>query len=330
MVTAALSEGLFGLLGIHWLCIIIWGIMAGIFICIAKFMIGRFLQEEKIKTEATAELLDLAVIFVMVMFIGFIESTGVNFITLGFGINSYGEIQDYVVGNLNDAYTQLDGAQKVALDNLDKKTNEMITKNSVTFIGMPLLAWFGGLDRNFFMDMAKWEYIARTSIQLKFWTDASIGVIGMLQNIAPLSLTVGFFFRAFKWSKGFGGFLIVLAVSIYYVYPIVFYALFNDFSAPDISTQKVQLNGCGYNVITLSNPVVVTGSSIESMSAVMGQGSIDYSSGIADFVNSVYLGLFLSHSIALAATLMFLYHGTLILGSGMLTSEFEGRLTRLM
>lgn len=327
---AGLSEGLFGLLGIHWLCIIIWGIMAGIFICIIKFMIGRFLQEEKIKTEATAELLDLAVIFFMVMFIGVIESAGVNFITSGFQIGSYGEIQDYVVGNLNDAYTQLDGAEKVALDNLDKKTKELIDKSSVTFIGMPLLRWFGGIDKNFFMDMSKWEYVARTSIQLKFWTDASIGVIGMMQNISPLALAVGFFFRAFKWSKGFGGFLIVLAVAAYYVYPIVFYALFNDFSAPDISTQKVQLNGCGYNVITLSNPIVISGSDIASMGAMMGPQSIDYSSSIADFVNSVYLGLFLSHSIALAATLMFLYHATLIMGSGMLTNEFESRLMRLM
>jgi hypothetical protein len=325
-----LSEGLFGLLGIHWLCIIIWGIMAGIFICVIKFMIGRFLQEEKIKTEATAELLDLAVIFFMVMFIGVIESAGVNFITSGFSIGSYGQIQDYAIGNLNDAYTQLDGAERTALDNLDKKTTELIDKSSITFIGMPLLRWFGGIDKAFFMDMSKWEYVARTSIQLKFWTDASIGVIGMMQNIAPLALAAGFFFRAFKWSKGFGGFLIVLAVAAYYVYPIVFYALFNDFSAPDISTQKIQLNGCGYNVITLSNPIVISGSDIASMSAMMGPQSIDYSSSIANFVNSVYLGLFLSHSIALAATLMFLYHGTLIMGSGMLTNEFESRLMRLM
>ncbi len=328
MAVPMLSEGLFGMLGVRWLCIIIYGIMAGIFICVAKFMVGRFLQEEKMKTEATAELLDLAVIFVMVLFIGIIEAVGVNFIVQGFGVGSYTEIQNYVVDNLNTAYIQLDGAEKVAISNLNDKTTELIDKNAMTFIGMPLMAWFGGIDRNFYMELAKWEYVARTSVQLKFWTDASIGIIGMMQNIAPLSLTVGFFLRVFKWSKGFGGFLIVLAISAYYVYPIVFFALFNDFSAPSVYSQTVQLNGCGYNVITLSNPIVLSGG--DTVTALMSQGSIDYSSSLAKFVNSVYLGLFLSHSIALAATLMFLYHGTLILGSGMLTSEFESRLTRLM
>jgi hypothetical protein len=323
-----LSEGLFGLLGIHWLCIIIWGIMAGIFICMLKFMIGRFLQEEKIKTEAMAEMLDLGVIFVLVASIGFIETAGVNFITSGFGIGSYSEIQDYVVGNLNDAYAQLDMAKTTAVTSLESKTRNIITKNAWTFMGMPLFAW--SLDKADYMELARWEYVARTSIELKYWTDASIGIIGMMQKIAPLALAVGFFFRAFKWSKGFGGFLITLSVAAYYVYPIVFYALFNDFSAPAISAQTVQLNGCGYNVITLSNPIVLSGSSTQSMAALLGPGSIDYSSTIAAFVNSVYLGLFLSHSIALAATLMFLYHATLILGSGMLTSEFEGRLMRLM
>jgi hypothetical protein len=323
-----LSEGLFGLLGVHWLCLIIWGIMAGIFICIIKFMIGRFLQEEKIKTEAMAEMLDLGVILVMVAFVGFIESAGVNFIKEGFGIGGYAEIQDYVVNNLNDAFVQLDTAKTTAITSLNEKTTELITKNSVTFIGMPLFAW--SIDKNFYMEMAKWEYVARTAIELEYWTDASIGIIGMMQNIAPLALATGFFFRAFKWSKGFGGFLMVLAVAAYYVYPIVFYALFNDFSAPAISAQTVQLNGCGYNVITLSNPVVLSGSSTQSMAALLGQGTVDYSSTIAAFVNSVYLNLFLSHSIALAATLLFLYHATLILGSGMLTSEFEGRLMRLM
>src|SRR5271157_1196478 len=123
-----LSEGLFGLMGVHWLCLIIWGIMAGIFICIIKFMIGRFLQEDKIKTEATAEMLDLAVIFVLVAFIGFIESAGVNFITSGFNIGSYSDIQDYVISNLNTAYAQLDSAGATAIANLNEKTQELIDK----------------------------------------------------------------------------------------------------------------------------------------------------------------------------------------------------------
>jgi hypothetical protein len=252
----------------------------------------------------------------------------VNFITGGFDIGSYGEIQDYVIGNLQDAFSQLDSARATAVASLEDKTTEMISKNSVTFIGMPLFAW--SLSREDYMDLARWEYVARTSVDLKYWTDASIGIIGMMQNIAPLALACGFFFRAFKWSKGFGGFLITLSIAAYYVYPIVFYALFNDFSSPSISSQKVQLNGCGYNVITLSNPIVLSGGNMQSMALMFSRGAIDYSSTIAAFVNSVYLGLFLSHSIALAATLMFLYHATLILGSGMLTSEFEGRIMRLM
>jgi hypothetical protein len=330
MMVSTLSEGLFGLLGVKWLCIIVWGLMAGILIGTIKYMAGRTLQEEKLKTEGVAEIVDLAVIFAIVMFIGIIESSGVNFVNNGFGVSDYQSIQGYVVTNLQDAYVQLQSAKTMGVDNLDRMTTELIQKSSMTFIGMPLLKWLGGIDKEFYMEMAKWEYVARTSVQLMFWADASVSVISMMQNISPLALAVGFFLRAFKWTKGFGGFLIVLAIAAYYVYPIVFYALFNDFSAPSISTQKVQFNGCGYNVITLSNPVVVSGSSMQSMSSLFSKGGIDYSSSIANFVNSVYLGLFLSHSIALAATLMFLYHATLIMGSGTLTSDFEGRLMRMI
>jgi hypothetical protein len=327
----ALSEALFGLLGINWLCIIVWGLVGGFFICVIKYMAGRVLQEEKMKVEAIAEMLDMATVLVIIFMITILESAGTNFIMNGFNIQGYSTIQDFLISNLDDSYAQLKTAEASAMSKLRENTEDYMAANGLTLMGMPILKWAMFNDQ-YYVKMAKFDYIARTSIQLMYWVDASMMLINMMGNIAPLALAVGFFFRAFKYTKGFGGFLIALAISIYYVYPIVFFSLFNSFGSPDITSQKVQLNGCGYNVITLSNPITLSGSSTGGNLGSQFQSSLSDISAmtLSDFVNQVYLNMFITHSIALGVTLMFLYHATLILGSGMLTNEFEGRLTKMM
>jgi len=326
-----LSDALFGLLGINWLCIIIWGLMGGFFICVVKYMMGRVLQEDKMKVEAIAEMLDMATVLVIVFMISILESAGMNFILNGFEIQKYSNVQAFVIENLDTSYTQISTAKTQALDKLKTNTEEYMAASGLTLLGMPILKWAMFGDQ-YYINMAKFDYIARTSIQLRYWVDASMMLIKMMENIAPLALAVGFFFRAFKYTKGFGGFLIALSVSIYYVYPIVFFSLFNDFGSPDITAQKVQLNGCGYNVITLSNPIILSGGGTGGNLGSKFSASLDDISAmtLSEFVNRVYLNMFITHSISLGVTLMFLYHATLILGSGMLTNEFEGRLMKVV
>jgi hypothetical protein len=294
-------------------------------------MAGRVLQEEKMKVEAIAEMLDMATVLVIVFMITILEGAGVNFVMKGFNIENYSTIQEFLRTNLDDSYTQLSTAKTSAISELRTNTENYMAANGLTLMGMPILKW-AMFNDEYYIKMAKFDYIARTSIQLMYWVDASMMLITMLERIAPLALAVGFFFRAFKYTKGFGGFLIALSVSIYYVYPIVFFSLFNDFSSPNITSQMVQLNGCGYNVISLSNPITLSGSGTGGNLGSKFQASLSDVSAmtLAQFVNQVYLNMFMTHSIALAVTLMFLYHATLILGSGMLINEFEGRLSKVV
>jgi hypothetical protein len=258
-----------------------------------------------------------------------------NVVVQGFGgggtssnpdIEKWGEIQDFVTDSLKNTYGQLITAKASGMDRLKQYSDNLFYLESFTLFNIPMMKYIMFTDE-FYKNMATAEYIVRASTTLSIWVDASIVAIDMLKHIAPLALAFGLFMRAFKYTRGFGGFLIALSISIYYVYPIVFYALFNDFSAPGMSSQQVRLNGCGYNVIMITNPVTISGG--ESSGVLFKPTSVD-SKSIVSFVNSVYLNIFLAHSIALAATLTFLYHATLILGAGMLINEFESKIMKVI